>query len=153
MRDIPGQVGPMAEWPRVEAMPGAAEALDAFPTGWVQCVATNAQDSGGGEVARALARVGLREKLSAFFTSGELGVAKPDPGFFQEVARRLKIPPTRLLSVGNDYRKDVEPAKAVGMGTLLVAEKPPFQDLPEADLVVPDLRRLVRELQRPFRER
>jgi len=72
-----------------------------------------------------------------------MGISKPDPGFFEEVSRRLGIPPTSLMAVGNDFQKDIVPAKAVGMVTVLVSaeEDPLFSG--SADLIVPDLSRLA----------
>ncbi len=139
MRDIPGQAGPMAEWPRVEAMPGALAALEALSVLPVQCVATNATDSDGIKVAEALERVGLRSRLTHFFTSLELGHSKPDPEFFVDVSRKLRIPPEALMAIGNDLQKDIVPAKAVGMRTVLVLpdSTPPSHE--SADLILPSL--------------
>lgn len=153
MRDIPGMMGPMADWPRVEAMPGAAQALETLSKLGVQCVATNATESDGEAVARALARVGLGKHLSHFFTSREMGVKKPDPEFFAEVARRLGIPPDQLLVIGNDYLKDIRPAEALGMATIWIGtEEAAHPDSVEVDggglceipaHVAPDPRHLV----------
>jgi FMN phosphatase YigB (HAD superfamily) len=71
-----------------------------------------------------------------------------DPEFFAEVARRLGVPPMAILVVGNDYKKDIVPAKAVGMRTAFVTgeEDPGSQDA--ADVRIPSLThipRLVRE--------
>ncbi len=156
MRDIPGNTGPMVSWPYVEAMPGAAGALRALSRLPVQCVATNATDSDGERVAEALERVGLRRHLTHFLTSGELGVSKPDPVFFRRVAREVGISPRHLLSVGNDLRKDIVPAKAVGMVTVWVssvgdasAGRPGGEGTgaekgaAAADLIVPNLFRLA----------
>lgn len=142
MRDIPGQLGPMAGWPEVWAMPGARDALEALSGCPVQAVATNAADSSGDDVATALERVGLRRFLTHFFTSGELGSSKPAPEFFLAVAKRLDLSPEVLLAVGNDLKKDVEPAKAVGMTTVLVSREPSPDPSGSADLVVPDLHHL-----------
>ena len=47
MRDLPGQHGPMRDWPHVEALPGALEALEALHAqGLRLALATNAADSG-----------------------------------------------------------------------------------------------------------
>lgn len=143
MRDIPGHAGPMAGWPKVEAMPGAASALDAFSVYPVQCVASNAAESDGKLVAEALDRVGLREHLTHFFTSSDLGISKPDPGFYEEISRELGIPTTRLLAVGNDLQKDIAPAKAVGMMTVLVSPEPKPSWRGKADLTVPHLSHLA----------
>jgi putative hydrolase of the HAD superfamily len=139
MRDIREQAGPMVEWPRVEAMPGAALALQALSGLSFQCVATNATESSGSQVAAALDRVGLRTHLTHFLTSSELGVSKPDPGFFEEVSRVLGVPPTTILAVGNDYVKDIVPARAVGMITILVSSEEESAPREAADLIVPSL--------------
>ncbi len=111
-------------------------------------MATNAMESDGSQVAAALDRVGLRPFMAQFFTSGELQFSKPDPEFFAEVARRLGVPPMAILAVGNDYKKDIVPAKAVGMRTVFVSgeEDPGIEDA--ADVRVSDLThipRLVKE--------
>lgn len=153
MRDIPGQPGPMASWPHVEAMPGALRALRALSRLPVHCVATNATDSDGRGVAEALGRVGLREHLTHFFTSGELGVSKPDPAFFRRVAQEVGIEPGHLMAVGNDLQKDIVPAMTVGMVTVWVSSvgnggsRQPNRGGADAeraaDLIVPDLFRLA----------
>ena len=147
MRDLPGQAGPMVDWPRVEAMPGASRALAAFSFCSAQCVATNATESDGDAVSRALARVGLRDHLTHFVTSSELGRSKPDPAFFRAVARLLAFPPASLVAVGNDYRKDIAPAKAAGMATVWVSPAAGLEGLEAADLVVPDLHHLADHVQ------
>jgi putative hydrolase of the HAD superfamily len=133
----------MAEWPRVEAMPGALAALEALSVLPVQCVATNATDSDGIKVAEALERVGLRSRLTHFFTSLELGHSKPDPEFFVDVSRKLRIPPEALMAIGNDLQKDIVPAKAVGMRTVLVLPESTPLSHEKADLIVTSLTRLA----------
>ena len=139
MRDLPGQTGPMAEWPYVEAMPGASSALKALSVYAVQCVGSNATESDGGMVAKALDRVGLRQHLTHFLTSQELGISKPDPSFFSEIARALGIPTNSLMAVGNDLQKDIVPAKAVGMVTVFVSSEENPTSEEAADIIVPDL--------------
>lgn len=143
MRDIPGQKGAMADWPRVEAMPGALNALKALSAFPIRCVATNAQESDGPKVAEALARAGLRDHLTHFFASVEMGVSKPDPRFFLEVARLLRTPPERLLAVGNDLEKDILPARKAGMATVLVGPRDPASMGERADLTVSSLHELA----------
>jgi len=133
----------MVDWPHVEAMPGAELAVRALSSLAVQCVATNAADSDGNAVAAALERVCLRDRLTHFVTSSEIGVAKPDPEFFAKVARRVGLLPAALLAVGNDYAKDVVPAKATGMMTVWVSRENASEAWEAADLIVPDLGRLA----------
>jgi putative hydrolase of the HAD superfamily len=124
-------------------MPGARMALRALSSLSVQCVATNATESTGAQVAEALARAGLRDHLTHFFTSGEMGVGKPSPEFFKEVSVRLGLPPEALLAVGNDLAKDIVPAKGIGMKTVLVSAGLDSASAEAADLVVPNLIRLA----------
>lgn len=145
MRDIPGQPGPMAGWPVVEAMPGAAAALRALahlPV-QVQRVGTNATESDGAQVALALERVGLRGHLTHFVTSRELGIGKPDPAFFARVAEEVGLPASDLLSIGNDLDKDIVPAKTAGLATVWVNLDGSTARHSAADLVVHGLARLA----------
>ncbi|GHH84987.1 hypothetical protein GCM10018793_51200 [Streptomyces sulfonofaciens] len=48
-------------------------------------------------------------------TSGDWGVAKPDPVFFERVLELAKAPPERTVYVGDHPANDVFPAKAAGM--------------------------------------
>ncbi len=143
MRDIPGQPGPMAGWPRVEAVPGAAAALGALSFLPVHCVATNATESDGAQVAAALERVGLRRHLTHFLTSRELGARKPDPAFFLRVAREIGVDARRLVSIGNDLDNDIVPASAAGLATVWVTPEGGQGHDGAADLVVPSLARLA----------
>ncbi|MGE5561284.1 MAG: HAD family hydrolase [Chloroflexota bacterium] len=122
MRDDPNDARPMAVWPRVEAMPGAAAALSEL-SAWplTLCVASNAGVSDADLMGQALARVGLRRFFEHLWTSKELGVAKPDRRFFTEAARRAGCDPTECIMVGNDYVKDICGANKAGLRTVWVS--------------------------------
>ena len=98
-------------------------------------------------VAAALDRVGLRSYLTHFLTSAELGIHKPSPKFYEEVARTLGIPAASLLAVGNDYVKDVVPAKVSGMMTVWLSAEEPSVRWAAADIIVPSLSVLAREIE------
>lgn len=73
-------------------------------------------------------------------TSDELGVEKPDAGFFAAVLARLDITdPSRVLYVGDRVDNDVLPAATAGMATCWVTRGPwgQLQEMPED--VEPDL--------------
>jgi putative hydrolase of the HAD superfamily len=57
---------------------------------------------------------GLGEFLPRRFISAELGWEKPDPAIYRHVAEFLRLPPTALLSVGDDPRNDVEGPRKAG---------------------------------------
>jgi len=57
---------------------------------------------------------GLGEFLPRRFISAELGWEKPDPAIYRHVAEILRLPPSALLSVGDDPRNDVEGPRKAG---------------------------------------
>jgi FMN phosphatase YigB (HAD superfamily) len=75
MRDFPQYAGPMVEWPRVEAVPGIADALRALSPDFRLALATNAAASGAEKARAALARVGLDTYFTYVLTARELGVS------------------------------------------------------------------------------
>jgi FMN phosphatase YigB (HAD superfamily) len=116
MYDYKEYSGAMANWPHVEIIPGVKEALDILNEKYIFCVASNAGDSNVELMGKALERVDIRKYFKHLFTSNELGYAKPSLQFFNEIVRRLNAEVSDCIMVGNDYFKDIEPAKKVGMG-------------------------------------
>jgi HAD superfamily hydrolase (TIGR01509 family) len=114
MRNIPGQSGPMAHWPRVEPVAGATEALRTLRLTYQLVLATNARDSGAALVRAALLRVGLEDCFHFVFTARDLGAAKPDVRFFRAVSLRLGCRPEEMVIIGDDYAADVVGAKDAG---------------------------------------
>jgi HAD superfamily hydrolase (TIGR01549 family) len=62
----------------------------------------------------------LAAYFEAWFYAGELGVAKPALGFYQEAVRRLSAKPGDVMHVGDSLTEDYRPARACGMGALLL---------------------------------
>lgn len=85
-------------------------------------------------------------------TSEELGVAKPDPGFFEAVLEALGAPDRReVWYVGDRRDNDVGPAGRAGLRTVWLRRGPwarlqPAGPGPTPDLVVDDLGTLAEEL-------
>ena len=136
MRDFTEYDGPMVNWPKVQAVPGAIEALEYLHDRYVLAVGSNAGDSDGELVAQALDRVGMRQYLRHFFTNNELGTAKPDPEFFREILRRIEVLPQEGIMVGDNYEKDIVPAKAVGLRTVWLSAGGTAEEHPCADAVI-----------------
>lgn len=57
-------------------------------------------------------------KIDKFFFSYDTGVAKPEKQAFLNVVDYFKVRPNECLMVGDSNRKDIEPAKSLGMKTL-----------------------------------
>jgi phosphoglycolate phosphatase-like HAD superfamily hydrolase len=115
MRDFAEMRGPMADWPRVEAIPGAREALQALQPRYRLAIATSAEESGRQQVRAALARAGLDDYCRDIFTARELGMGKRDPGFYPAVVAALGVPPEQALMVGDHYAGDVASPHAAGL--------------------------------------
>jgi len=136
MREFPAYDGPMVSWPRVEAMPGALEALAALSPRYTCVLASNASVSNAELMGQAVARAGLRGQFHHLWTSKELGAAKPDPAFFAAILAHLGLEPAQCIMIGNDLRKDIQGARAAGLHTIWLAEAVPEGPVPEADAVI-----------------
>jgi len=70
--------------------------------------------------AEKLVRLGVLPWLDpgAIFFSDQLGVSKPNPKIYAKAAEALKIPPARILYVGDRPETDVAPARRVGLKTV-----------------------------------
>lgn len=58
-----------------------------------------------------------------------LGVSKPDPEFFLELARRLDVSPEQCLSIGDDEQNDAHPAIEAGMGAIIISKTSHIDDV------------------------
>ena len=65
-------------------------------------------------------RLGLRERMDAFFLADEVGMVKPDPELFRHACRALGSEPARTAMVGDRYRRDVVGAHEAGLFTVLL---------------------------------
>ncbi len=74
------------------------------------------------EVAELLRDLDL--PVDAVATSGEWGVAKPDPAFFTRVIEWAPGAPAEIMYVGDHPANDVVPAKAAGLVTVLLRRGP-----------------------------
>jgi len=115
MRVFPEFAGPMATWPRVEAVDGIAETLASLRPGWTIALATNADDSREDEIWSALGRAGLDGLIDRVYCLRGVGQRKSAPEYFQQVLGDLGIEPYRAVMVGDDFETDVLPATRCGI--------------------------------------
>ncbi len=104
--DGPADV-PMANWPAVRAIDGAAAVLAGLTRTRRIALATNATVSDRADVERALTRAGLRAFVSELFCFRELGCTKREPAFWEAVVARTGARRDELLVVGDDLENDV----------------------------------------------
>jgi len=143
MRDFPEYSGPMAYWPRVEPVKDIDVVLKYLQPDITCCLASNAGDSDSELMGAALSRVNLRQYFRYLFTSHELGVKKPDPAFYCEIMRRIELKPEQCVAVGNDYNKDIVPAKSTGMITILFSQSAQSTVTSCADYTIDSMDKLV----------
>jgi FMN phosphatase YigB (HAD superfamily) len=119
MADLPGHDDlPMVQWPRVEMVPHADEALSRLNGRLPVYVASNTDLSDGSLVLAALDRVGLAGLVDGVFASLEIGAAKPQAAFFDIVLDTLGLLPNQAVMVGDSYENDVVGARRVGLWTV-----------------------------------
>ncbi|MEU6602796.1 HAD family hydrolase [Streptomyces flaveolus] len=87
-------------------------AFSALRRAGVRVVVAGNQTARAGQLLRA-----LDLPADLIVTSGEWGVAKPQPEFFQRVVEVAEAPADRVLYVGDHPANDVYPAKAAGLRT------------------------------------
>ncbi len=75
-------------------------------------------------VEQKLGYLGLEGLWECAFTCEEVGYLKPNPEPFLALAERLRLPPERIMYVGNNYAYDVIGASEVGMKTAHLARRP-----------------------------
>jgi putative hydrolase of the HAD superfamily len=115
MRDIPGFTGPMADWPRVETMPGAAEVLAALGRTWTIALATNAGRSDDAQIRAALARGGIDRYIDQIYCARGIGHRKPARGFFEYIIAHAGCAKDQIVVVGDNHAKDIEGAVNAGL--------------------------------------
>ena len=107
MRDFPDAEGPMADWPRVETLPGVEEVLPQLRPHWTLALATNAVASDELSVWRALDRGGIAHLLDKVYCFQTIGHKKPAPGFFDHIVKDLAMHRDRIIMVGDDFENDI----------------------------------------------
>jgi len=120
-----------AAWAMRNALPWDAVPLEAYPD--AHGAVRRLRDAGlrVGVLANQpvsaredLDRAGLAELFDDIWLSEEVGLAKPDPGFFEMALRAWGIPPARVAYVGDRPDVDVKPAKALGLHVVRVRTGP-----------------------------
>lgn len=98
---------PMVEWDVLEAVAGVKEMLDRLNGRHRLAVGSNADVSDGPMLAAALARLGIAQYFSDFFSSVDLNKRKPDPAFFKIIEKSMGVLPSEVVMIGDSYVNDV----------------------------------------------
>ena len=77
--------------------------------------------------------------FSAFASSWDVGVSKPDPAIFRYALSLAGCAPERALMIGDRLDNDIFPAKALGMKTLRIMQGFGALQIPKSPDYIPDL--------------
>ncbi|NLE03633.1 MAG: HAD family hydrolase [Crenarchaeota archaeon] len=143
MRDFPEYDGPMAYWPKVELMPNVYNSLKTLSNKYVCCAASNAGDSDSILMRKAFKRVGINDFIRYAFTSKELGFSKPDIRFFHMIVNKTGFKPDEIVMTGNDYEKDIKPAKLAGLHTIFYSKQDDQTQYEYTDYITKDIGQLI----------
>lgn len=69
---------------------------------------------------KTLNALGVEDLFTEVFGLDTTMKSKPNPEIFRLAARRISCPPEKMISVGDRYAVDIEPALSIGMGGILV---------------------------------
>jgi len=132
---------------RAELRPGVRELLEAAQARGIR-TAVVSNTVNGRAVREELAAFGIEHLIGAHVYSDELGTRKPSPAPVRAALTALATDAADAWFVGDKPHRDVEAARAAGIGTsILVRGTAPRGDLgsgaPEPDLVVDGLEELV----------
>ncbi len=146
MRDFKDYRGPMKDWPRQEAISGAAETLAVLRPDWTLALATSADVSTEADILEALQRVNLDHLLDKVYCFKNTGHKKPSKEFYQYILNDLKLPPRSICMVGDSYEADVLGANACGMRAIWFNEHSLEECSGELQRTIHDLRALPEAL-------
>lgn len=99
--------------------PAVLSMLEVLKDNYLLGIASN----GSGEVQRAkLTACGLTPYFGKhIFISGETGMAKPAPAFFNNIIHTLNISPAQICMTGDDPVNDIQAAQQCGLTTCWVS--------------------------------
>lgn len=93
----------------------------------------------GEAVRESMRRIGIADLFEAAVVSGDVGYCKPHPAPFEELVRRLGVPPDTIVFVGDNWLADIQGAKQQGMFAVLFSQFAPIDHFePRAGDLEPD---------------
>ena len=126
--------------PLVRLFPGARELVRALRgAGLRAVVVSNAYWRTAAAYRRDFTDLGVAGGIDAYVSSVDVGLRKPHRAMFDAGLAAARVPADRCAMVGNSESRDIHPAKALGLRTVLVAIETPPPASSEADAVATSL--------------
>jgi FMN phosphatase YigB (HAD superfamily) len=132
---------------RMKPLPGAVELLaEIRALGLRTVIASNTYWRDAESYWQDFRLLGMADCVDAIVTSVDAGHLKPHPAVFEMAMRVANSPAARCVVIGNREENDIEPARGLGMRTILVYPDDPKPASSRADAVAPDLWECARAL-------
>ncbi len=132
---------------RFQPLPGALELLQAIRAMRLRSViASNTYWRDADSYWDDFRKLGMAEYIDDIVTSVDAGHLKPHPAVFEMAMQRAGVAAESCVVIGNREENDIEPARVLGMHTILVHPDDPAPEKSRADAVAPDLWTCVRAL-------
>jgi HAD superfamily hydrolase (TIGR01509 family) len=134
---------------RILASQFAADSWEPYPDTVPMLAAVRSMGAGigivsdwGSNLRGILADLELDRYLDFVLPSGAVGVAKPNPRFFQMALDQAAVEPSEALMVGDSYRADVRGAWAAGMDAVWLDRGEGMTITPAGEPIPTDVRRI-----------
>lgn len=72
---------------------------------------------------RKMIKLGIAEYVDVLVTSEEAGREKPDSAMFELVSKKLQLPSSQIVMVGDSCEKDIRGARMTGMHSILYSRE------------------------------
>jgi FMN phosphatase YigB (HAD superfamily) len=123
-----------------QPLPGALELLATIRALDLRCViASNTYWRDAKSYWDDFDTLGMTPYIDAVVTSVDAGHLKPHPAVFEMGVRAAGVPSEQCVVIGNKEANDIEPARVLGMRSILVYPDDPAPTSSRADAVAPDL--------------
>jgi putative hydrolase of the HAD superfamily len=128
----------------IKAYDGVQETLEELKSQDLKlAVVTDADED---NAMKRLTKTRLKKYFDIFISSDTIGKKKPDPGSLMLAVEKLKLRPEQIILVGDSLRRDIDPAKKLGMVTVYAAYGDrnflEWQST-SADFIIDDIRELI----------
>ncbi len=149
--DVPGNLSELVERLISESyrpgceLPGAVECVRQLATeGYTLGIVSNALSTSF--IRMSLGRSGIEDCFSGIFGSAEVGYYKSSPRLYEEALRSLGSQPEHTVMVRDNWKYDIQAAKAAGLRTVWYSSDGSRPVGDEADMVIRQLTQLPCEL-------
>ncbi|MBI4430763.1 MAG: HAD family hydrolase [Candidatus Omnitrophica bacterium] len=99
---------------------GAAEFLEEMSRRFQLVIVSNTVNSYAVDIDQLLVKLGLRRYFQHIITSLDVGIAKPEPGIFEEALRVSGLKPGEVIMIGDRVDTDILGANRMNICSVLL---------------------------------